>query len=301
MLQSFVAKFYRAPPRFAGGVILNILGYQILRIIYFNLCFWLRRKRSLENAQTEIIASQLLKDGIVVIPNYFPTDVFAEIKRECDKQDLTIINDQAPRVEEFKFTPGNSSFSGVSVLEKYIGRNKSIENIVSRVMRKDVLVPPKVYVVRTSFRKEDLGKETTDVKSDNLHFDVSYPTIKTFLYLDDVDETENGPFNFVKGSHKLTWARLWMEYRLSVSFYWKWSEEQRRTFTPEVSFGFVEKMGLAVSPISGKANTLVIANLMGLHRRGTFFTDKARYVVITSYRDLESMRHLKLRLTGGKG
>ena len=73
-------------------------------------------------------------------------------------------------------------------------------------------------VERTSFREEELGKQTTDARPDELHFDVSYPTIIVFLYLDDVHEKINGPLEFVKGSHKMTWARLWMEYKMSVAF-----------------------------------------------------------------------------------
>lgn len=71
MIKALTNTFYVAPPRFAGGAILNILGYHILRVAYFAACFNLRQNRLPKNERSKLLSEQLLNDGIVAIPNYF--------------------------------------------------------------------------------------------------------------------------------------------------------------------------------------------------------------------------------------
>ena len=101
----------------------------------------------------------------------------------------------------------------------------------------------------------------------NMHADTFHPTMKAWLFLEDVDE-RNGPFTYVPGSHRLTIARLKWEYRRSI--------EARRDGDPysqkgsfRVSPQDLRELGLG-EPVAHKvkANTLVVANTHGFHCRG---------------------------------
>lgn len=282
---------YGAPSRFAGGLLPNLLGYHALRVLFLNLVFNSRRRKVLKDEEGGIIVQQILNDGIAVIPDFFTEDIFLKIKQECEQLKIGVVNERAPHIKRGDFVNENSKNPN-PVLYEHFANNNFINQIVSAVTGKKILFLPKVQVEISSFHENDIGKPTTDVKSDNLHFDVSYPTIKCFFYLNDIDE-RNAAFRYVRGSHKMTLQRLWMEYKMSVAFFGLWNKNRRDSETPEVSHKFVEQQGMKVVPITGNANTLVIVNTMGFHSRGPYLTATPRCLVLMTYRALESLSFLK--------
>src|SRR3989344_5089939 len=241
LVNILVSKIYPAPPRFAGGPILNLLGYHVWRVLFFNLAFALRSQRLPVEEPARSIANRVITDGVAVIPDFFSPEIFQQIKNECDGLEIKVRNNRAPHVRRDTFASEDAKHSN-SILRKHFIENILLNQVVAAVVRKDVLIAPKVQVETSYYHAEDIGKDTTDVKSDNLHFDVSYPTIKCFLYLTDVDEN-NAATIFVKGSHHLTLARLWLEYKMSVMFYWQWDARRRNSETPEVPQAFLDKHG----------------------------------------------------------
>jgi hypothetical protein len=100
-----------------------------------------------------------------------------------------------------------------------------------------------------------------------LHSDTFHPTIKAWLFIDDVP-LDRGPFTYVPGSHQLTWRRLRWEYRQSLQ-----ARNSPNSHTANGSFRVSEAdlatMGLpAPQAIAVHKNTLVIANTHGFHCRG---------------------------------
>ena len=100
----------------------------------------------------------------------------------------------------------------------------------------------------------------------DLHADTFHPTMKAWLFLSDAD-VRNGPFTFVPGSQRPTAARL------------AWEREQSlcagggNRYSAKGSLRIAEaelaRLGLPQAvALSVKANTLVIANTHGFHRRG---------------------------------
>ena len=187
-----------APLRFSGGLVANLLGYHILRLLYFRVRYALRQPRLPTDERARAYAATLLEDGIVVIPNYFPEVVFKEIRDACARTPVRVHCERAPHVTV-----------GIPSLPSAFMDDLIVNQVVSAVVRKDITVPPSVTVETTSFAKEDFNVSTQDERSDCLHFDVSYPTMKTLLYMNDVDEA-NGAFRYVRRSHRFTLARLWM-------------------------------------------------------------------------------------------
>lgn len=292
VVSSVIKKFYGAPSVFAGGLVLNILGYHVIRVLFFNLIYTLRMKKTPEDKISRDIIKQVRENGIAVIPSFFSADIFQNIKDECDKIEIKVTNESAPHIKRETLAKDNYKNPN-PILNKYLARNPFINQIVSGVLGKEILITPKVQLEYSFYREEDLGKPTTDVRPDNLHFDVSYPTVKCFLYLSDIDE-RNAAFRYIKGSHKMTLQRLRMEYKMSIA----WFRGYHNNESSEVSQEFVEKQGMNLSTISGVANTLVIVNTMGFHSRGQYLTTTPRYILLVSYRELESLKYLKRKLFG---
>jgi hypothetical protein len=105
-----------------------------------------------------------------------------------------------------------------------------------------------------------------------MHADTFHPCVKAWLYIDDVTEA-NGPFVYVPGSQRLTLKRLKWEYRESLKASTKRESGREVARYWDGSFRVTEadlrEMGCA-APVSMKvpANTLLIGNVYGFHRRG---------------------------------
>ncbi|WP_162619944.1 phytanoyl-CoA dioxygenase family protein [Salinicola acroporae] len=101
----------------------------------------------------------------------------------------------------------------------------------------------------------------------NLHVDTFQPTMKFWLYLEDVTD-ENGPFVFVPGSNRPHRERLKWEYEMSLR-----AKAHADRYTARGSFRVsqeeAERLGEGgPRPFRVKANTLLIANTFGVHARG---------------------------------
>ncbi len=108
--------------------------------------------------------------------------------------------------------------------------------------------------------------EATDPQK-NLHSDTFHPTMKFWLYLDDVDE-HNGPFTYVPGSNRLSKKRLKWEYQNSLSAH---KHPNRLAARGSLRFSAQDRaeIGLkAPHAFTVKKNTLLIANTFGVHGRG---------------------------------
>jgi hypothetical protein len=99
-----------------------------------------------------------------------------------------------------------------------------------------------------------------------LHSDTFHPTAKAWLFLDDVGE-DNGPFEYVPGSHRLTPQRLGWEREQSISAAHS-SDPMHSQGSFRATEGDLYAMGLP-SPVqmAVPANTLIIADTCGFHRR----------------------------------
>jgi len=283
----FINDFLGAPKRFEGGLILNLLGYHFLRILRYRLAFTLRRKIVPNDEATRRAADEVEREGIVVIPNFFPDETFRKIKEEADRLVRDVVNERAPCiVRSVVVADGRPSSS--ALFEEHFAKNPFINGVASAALRKKVIFTPTIQSEKSWCAAEDLGAESTD-KADNRHFDVSYPTIKAFLYLNDVDAS-NAAFMYARRSKRMTLARAWMEYVMCVKF-WFWDKEARENVTPEVPQEFLDAQGLKLESVGGKANTLLIVDTMGFHRRGDYATTTPRELVHVSYRVLDSFKY----------
>lgn len=99
-----------------------------------------------------------------------------------------------------------------------------------------------------------------------LHSDTFHPSAKCWLYLEDVSEAE-GPFVYTPGAHRLNWTRIKWEYRRSrIARGLDDGHSEHGSF--RAAPDDIDELGLpAPRAYPVKANTLVIANTYGFHRR----------------------------------
>ncbi len=288
----------KTPPQFKGSVLANILGYSIFRTLFHNLGR-IRPKKIRKEFQPYLDIME--RDGILVIPDFFPENIFMEIKKEFDQAyagwDPMYVNpdeftkrmkdfpDYFQTIAEKIITPDTPAFN------EYFVKNELITEITESVVHKKIRLKPYRHFWYLKRRKLDKEGDKSFHNAAYPHADVFYPTIKVFLYLNDVDE-KNAAYIFAKGTHKMSLRRLILEYKLSVRF--AKNNNDVSTNDDDISY-----LGSKSESICGKANTLIISNNMGYHNRGFFSSLDPRQTAQLDFRNLETWRN-RLTRTGNE-
>jgi hypothetical protein len=253
-----VSKSFERNP-IIGSRLLNRLGLHALRVL---LAHGITRLRGLLLMPLLPLDQRRMfrEQGYLIIPDFLPADRFAvldaEVRgargevRECVQGDTqthrSLLDDQALR--------------DLPACQALIHDRRYRRVLQWAAVR---FGQPLIFIeqVRNGFAS-DGGEDPQK----NLHADTFHPTMKAWLYLDDVTEA-NGPFAYVEGSNRLTWRRLAWEYRQSVQgrdLPDRYSRRGSLRLTDEDR----QALGLpAPRRFAVPANTLVIANTFGFHAR----------------------------------
>jgi len=279
----------KAPPLYAGGVVANTLGLHILRTIYLNI--WRMRPKKVRKEIQQYV-DVLDRDGILVIPDFFPKDQFDSIKREFDEtyagwspfefNEEEMSKRQKDFPEYFHTIAEKITSPDTPAFTNYFVNNELIREITSAVVHRKNRLTPYHHFWFLQRRTLENDKVSSTHSASYPHADVPYPTIKVFLYLNDVDES-NAAYIYAKGSHKMTLKRLLFDYKLSVRY--------AKTKNDIVTDEDIAKIGYHPESICGKANTLFISNNMGYHNRGDFKTLEPRQTAQLDFRHLETWRN----------
>lgn len=242
-----------------GNQMLNRCGLHVLRMVLAHGIMRLRFEMLGRNIDKKL-KQAFLKDGFIAIPNVLSADQYNNIKnevasvnaevREC-KQGDTLTHRILLNETVQKQLP---TISAMLSSDSYLSLHKFASGKNTR---------PVSYIQTI---KNHFSDGAADPQK-NLHSDTFHPTMKSWYFLDNCD-SDNGPFTYVPGSHRLTLARMKWEYEKSVFIC-----NDGDKYSSNGSFRATEKdlkaMGLG-GPISlaVPANTLVIANTHGFHRRG---------------------------------
>ncbi len=283
----------KAPPLYSGGVVANVLGLHVFRTIFLNI--W-RMKPKKHKGEYQKYLEILDKDGILVLPDFFPKEQFDAIKKEYDEAysgwspfeyDPNALSKRQKDFPEYFETIAEKIIPAKTpAFMNYMVQNEFITKLSEAVTHRTTNLPPHQhfwYLQKRTLEKENVGSLHT---AGFPHADVPYPTVKVFLYLNDVDEN-NAAYIFAKGSHKLTLKRLMFEYKLSVSY-----AKTRNDIAHEED---VQDLGYKCESICGKANTLFISNNMGYHNRGDFSNLEPRMTAQLDFRQLETWRNILSR------
>ena len=286
-----------SPQYFTGSVIENRCGLQVFKVIGKRAAWHLRKARHAPEFADHIRTMQ--RDGVLVIPDFLTAEAFSEVRAEFERIKAEMRFKQHGNVAEGLLNDAHVYFDSEGAkypaIKKHLQQSGLIRAVAAAVMRRDPGAGPNGAV--SVFQRNPSATAELDNDTENqLHADLHTSTVKVFFYLNDID-AGNGALIYAKGSHKVTLARLRHEYLIGVhTAKLKRGDhnipeellvhrgEHRRVI---ISARHQQAMNLKETQIAGRANTLVIADMMGMHRRGEFTEDAPRETVMLNFRHLE--------------
>ena len=252
------AKSFEANPCI-GDPFLNKKGLHLFRLkIAARLAD--RYRRSIQHRVSRDVINQYQSDGYILIKNFLPKPTFDLFRKEIldakwHRQDMNQGGAVTRRV-----WLDTASLQRSSGNLKAIVQSSKVKDMIRYVAGTG---GEPIFSIQAVFAGH--SRQNNDPQSD-FHADTFHSTAKAWLFLDDVAKDE-GPFSYIPGSHKLTKNRLDWEYAMSCSAPKSMNKYHARgSFRPtsdDLNFMAYEHPKVFNVP----ANTLVIANTMGFHRR----------------------------------
>lgn len=269
--------WFDAPPHYRPWPLLNQAGLQVMRAIFANARHALRPR--LQNAHLRTLEQALDRDGIIAIPDFLPPEAFAEVQRACREfaqgGTIKVEHDKGGTGVDWytgRIDPGKERSDAERILTRHISRNPTLKTLAQYVLRRRISTDPTLSYQRLVLR---VGmRDNTDVEG-VLHADRHYPCVKIAYYIGN-NTREAGAYIFCRGSHKMNRARLRHEYEYSIR-QGRYLKGERDSLDPtllergrnRVADAMRASMGLMEDDIIGAANTLVVSNNAGFHKRGT--------------------------------
>jgi hypothetical protein len=264
-----------------GNYLLNKLGLHVMRVIIshtlFHFRLWL-----LSPLVSKADRQSFKENGFILKHNFLPEADFIALKQELCSYNGAI----RETVEGNTLT--QRVFLNKAVLPQLPECQRFIHNdLLTHLMRycssKNRL--PLFYVENLKFHS--VPSCLTDPQQD-FHTDTFHPCVKSWLFMDEVNE-DNGPHIYIPGSQRLTWQRLRWEYQQSLiaskpatdnetGRYWDGSF---RVGVKDLEFLQYGQPRVFHVP----ANTLLIGNVHGIHRRGDAQGQTTRMTIWMQARD----------------
>jgi len=252
------AKSFKGNP-FIGSRLLNLLGLHVLRVSLSHASAWFRWLL-LAPLMPKSLRRAYRRDGFVLIENFIDADTVSSLVNEITGfnggvREMTQGDTATQRILLDKgaaaHMPRTYNAATNSLLRRYLAyAGSKWSHSILYVQR-----------IHNGFRPSHADPQK------NMHSDTFHPTMKAWLFLEDVTE-DKGPFTYVTGSSRLTRKRLKWEYKRSINaakMQDKYSEKGSLRADTEA----LKEMGLpAPKGITAKAGTLVLANTNGFHGRG---------------------------------
>lgn len=241
-----------SPDKLVDSRTLNLAGIQIPRILIARLLARVQNRSFSDDIREKV--EDLRHDGIIVWTDFLPEAEFQKLTEEIRTQlpDFSESASSSSAYPEY-WNSGMAGFSASRLpqVNKFFENSKLLSTLEVAANR-----PLNNLAQYTSIQllfHEPYGSSQT-----TLHSDIWFSAYKVWFFLDDV-KTEDGPFVYVKGSHRLTATQLSYVYRSCRK---KNAEGSRLISSEELT-----RQGLEETAITCSRNTLVIANTSGYHRR----------------------------------
>ncbi len=244
-------------------------------------------------------AEQFHRDGFLAIPGFLPTEQFSDLLKEATAVVGEVERD-SPVEQNLKpgFQPqqsrswGYDRFDG-GTLNRFIQSTPERTPEVVRFARDPRLVdlsrvivglpanPVHVRIYQTINGDEEVNP---DIQKD-FHRDTFFSSMKYWYFLEDVQE-DDGPFVYVPGSHRLDRPRLeWENAKAREAIEAKKLFGSAKGGSFRIAEAELADLGLpAPKSLPVKANTLVIADTLGFHRRGDALPGTRRLSLYSSLR-----------------
>jgi hypothetical protein len=228
-----------------------------------------RRRQQLADQLSADDREAFERDGFIVKPNFLDEVTFQEFRQEIlglnvDAREA-LIGDTLTRLIPLDAPILRKVPTVRAVLEG--AQYRGLLAYVGSFRRR-----PHLYV-QTVFSQFCADAEP-DIQS-FFHTDTFHPTLKSWFFLQDVAE-DAAPFAYVPGSHRVNRRRLAWERKVSLT-----ARDAADRLTAEGSFRIseaeIKRLGYGPpQKLPVAANTLVIADTSGIHRRSTTDRQAAR-------------------------
>lgn len=261
-----------------GSPALNRAGLHPLRIGLANVFTRLRRLQ-VTKPDDGAAVRHLRRRGVVVLRDFLPTSRFESLREEVERR----VEDREASAplptggaegfgDKLPFDGGFDRFDG-STLNRFLDIDAESTPECARMVEEPRLrqlcewactyrLKPKKLSIYVTVQGEDAPH---DIQKD-LHRDTFHSAIKLWYFLHPVTD-DDGPFEYVVGSHRTDARRYRWEYRTSTSISSRDRESRNGSFRARPED--LRNMGLpSPSRFPVPANTLVLADVRGLHRRG---------------------------------
>jgi hypothetical protein len=251
-------KFFARNP-VIGNPWLNERGLHTARVRLAH-CLAAARRRRLRHLIPACDRECFERDGFVVKPDFLPPELFRALVERV----------RALRAPAREMVEGDTITRHIGIDAAVLQAAPALRRLLDMPLYNGLLryigasaAAPMTYI-QTILSHAVAGP--FDPQTD-LHADTFHPTVKAWLFLNDVD-ADAMPFTYVPGSHRPNAARLSWEREMSI-------RASRRRHLPEerlvraidrqrlAELGFAEPLAIAAP-----ANTLVVADTFGFHSRG---------------------------------
>lgn len=243
-----------------GSARLNRLGLHRQRVRFADvMCRW--RRRRLARALRPDWREAFERDGYVVVRDVVPPEQFPGLRK-------ALLAYEAPTRE---MRQGDAITRRMAIDAKMLGAIPALRSLLGR---KDIRA---LFNYVASYRIAPLHYVQTIVShvggnepdpQESVHADSFHASMKAWLFLNPV-EKEEGPFTYVRGSHRFDAARLGWEHARSLRDP-KTIDRLSARGSPRVQPDELTAMGLGqAEPLALPGNTLVVADTGGFHARGT--------------------------------
>lgn len=283
------------PTMYSGSVVLNVLGMQFVRILFFYLRRVLRTPKGIAPEYQQYF-DDLKRNGVVAIPHFFPPEEYQALKAEYDRLSPSFRPSpseiELPRVNRLSIFDSQVS----TRVRDLLMRNPLVRAMPVAYLNRKNNLPVQAMMTKITCSQEELDLPKNG-GTNNVHFDVPMRCLKAFYYVTDADEN-NAALNYCLGSNRRdSLRRLFLEYKLSIRYAMnKWNPDTKGEYlsnepwvkiTPEE----MRANGLHEAPMAVTGNTMVFVDIGGFHRRGEFRKPGVRETIELNYREMETLRN----------
>jgi phytanoyl-CoA dioxygenase PhyH len=251
------AKSFRDNP-VIGSPLLNRWGLHVLRRRIARRAGVLRR-RQLQGLIAPADRLAFERDGFILKDNFLDPQTFARLRTEIlgfsAEAREAVVGDTLTRLIPLDARTLQSLPTARSVIEGSAYRG--LLAYVGSFRRR-----PHVYVQTVFSRVRDAEPDEQSF----FHSDTFHPTVKSWLYLEDVRE-DALPFVYVPGSHQVNRRRLAWERRVSISAH-RGTDRLSAEGSMRISEPEIRRLGYGPPRrLPAAANTLIVADTSGFHAR----------------------------------
>ncbi len=258
-----------------GSPALNQRGLHRARVRLAERMAESRRKR-MARLVPAALREAFAEQGYVVVENALPPETFAALKAE-------VVENRFPARE---MKQGATVTRFITLPPETLRRLPALRGFISGplfqgLMRYVASVDhDPLFTIHTVLPQGPGGRRDPQTR---FHSDTFHATSKSWLFLNDV-ETEDGPFTYVPGSHRMTAARLDWEQAQSVDAAQNPNGHHalgsfRATRADLSAMGYPAPVAFPV-----RENTFVVADTHGFHARGPAKRAATRLAIYGSLR-----------------